>query len=140
MSKHIDFIDSTLRDGQQSLWGLKMRAFEAADALPHLKEGGYATVDLTGPGMFTVLTRDYFDDPWDTTDFLVKGLKPNNLRQGMRTDTVMGFQISPKSIIELWVKTMIKHGVNETWTYDVTYDMEKMKWMTEVIHFIFSMS
>lgn len=124
---HIDFIDQTLRDGQQSLWGLKMQAHQAADALPHLAQTGYRTIDLTGPGMFTVLTRDFADDPWDATDFLVRGLSGNNLRQGMRTNSVMGFSLAPDAIIDLWAQTLIKHGVNEVWMYDCAYDMPVME-------------
>lgn len=131
---HVNFVDQTLRDGQQSLWGLRMRAFEAAGALPHLAKAGYHTIDLTGPGMFTVLTRDYFDDPWDTTDFLVKGLPGNILRAGMRTFSVMGFALAPNSIIDLWVKTLIKHGVTSFWLYDVAYDMPLMKRLVDVVH------
>ena len=56
---HIDFVDQTLRDGQQSLWGIRMRAFEAANALDPLAKTGFKTIDLTGPGMFTVLTREF---------------------------------------------------------------------------------
>lgn len=130
---HIDFVDQTLRDGQQSLWGLRMRAFEAAGALPHLASTGFKTIDLTGPGMFTVLTRDYFDDPWDTTDFLVAGLPGNTLRAGMRTYSVMGFAHAPESIIDLWVKTLIKHGVTSFWLYDVAYDMPTMKRLVDVV-------
>jgi len=130
---HIDFVDSTLRDGQQSLWGLRMRAFEAAGALPHLATTGFKTIDLTGPGMFTVLTRDYFDDPWDTTDFLVQGLPGNTLRAGMRTYSVMGFAHAPEAIIDLWVKTLIKHGVTSFWMYDVAYDMPTMKRLVDVV-------
>ncbi|TFC70965.1 carboxyltransferase [Cryobacterium sp. TMS1-20-1] len=130
---HIDFVDQTLRDGQQSLWGLRMRAFEAAGALPHLASTGFSTIDLTGPGMFTVLTRDYFDDPWDTTDFLVAGLPGNTLRAGMRTNSVMGFSHAPEAIIDLWVKTLIKHGVTSFWLYDVAYDMPTMKRLVDVV-------
>ena len=130
---HIDFVDQTLRDGQQSLWGLRMRAFEAADALPHLAATGFETIDLTGPGMFTVLTRDYFDDPWDTTDFLVSGLRGNTLRSGMRTSSVMGFAHAPEAIIDLWVQTIIKHGVTSLWMYDVAYDMPTMKRLVDVV-------
>lgn len=133
MNMHIDFVDQTLRDGQQSLWGLRMRAFEAAGALPHLASTGFSTIDLTGPGMFTVLTRDYFDDPWDSTDFLVQGLPGNNFRAGMRTYSVMGFAHAPESIIDLWVRTLIKHGVTGFWMYDVAYDMPTMKRLVDVI-------
>ena len=72
---HIDVVEQSLRDGQQSLWGMRMRAYEAADALPYLARGGYRTIDLTGAGMFTVLLREYFEDPWATLDFLVAGLR-----------------------------------------------------------------
>ena len=130
---HIDFVDQTLRDGQQSLWGIRMRAFEAADALEPLARTGFKTIDLTGPGMFTVLTREYQDDPWDTLDFLVAGLKPNQVRAGMRTYSVMGFAHAPESIIDLWVKTLIKHGVESFWIYDCAYDMKIMKRLANVI-------
>ncbi|CAM8628160.1 COG5016 Pyruvate/oxaloacetate carboxyltransferase [Candidatus Planktophila versatilis] len=130
---HIDFVDQTLRDGQQSLWGIRMRAFEAANALGPLARTGFKTIDLTGPGMFTVLTREFQADPWDTVDFLVKGLAPNEVRCGMRTISVMGFTHAPESIIDLWVKTLIKHGVNSFWIYDCAYDMPTMKRLVDVI-------
>lgn len=133
MPKHIDFVDQTLRDGQQSLWGIRMRAHEAADALPYLNRAGYKTIDLTGPGMFTVLTREYGDDPWDATDFLAAGLPDNELRAGMRTYSVMGFAHAPESIIDLWVKTLIKHRVTSFWMYDCAYDMPTMKRLVDVI-------
>ena len=130
---HIDFVDQTLRDGQQSLWGIRMRAFEAADALPHLARTGFRTIDLTGPGMFTVLTREFNDDPWDTTDFLVAGLPGNELRAGMRTYSVMGFQVAPLSVIHLWIQTLMKHGVTSFWIYDCAYDMPQMKALSDFI-------
>lgn len=130
---HIDFIDSTLRDGQQSLWGLNMRAFEAAGALAPLSETGFSTIDLTGPGMFQVLTRDYHDDPWDHLDFLVKSMPGNTFRQGMRIHSAIGFAQTPEAIMELWVQTMVRHGVTEHWIYDVAYDMETFQKMAKTV-------
>jgi len=130
----IDFVDQTLRDGQQSLWGLRMRAYQAADALPHIDRTGFRVVDLTGPGMFTVLLREFRDDPWASTDFLVRGLRHNTVRAGMRTISVIGFAHAPDSIIDLWVKTLIKHGVTSFWIYDCLYDMPTMRRLAHVIH------
>src|SRR5438552_3508511 len=45
---HVEFIDQTLRDGQQSLWGLRMRAYQAGPALPDLDATGFRVIDLTG--------------------------------------------------------------------------------------------
>lgn len=130
----IEFVDQTLRDGQQSLWGLKMRPYHAADALAHLDRAGYRVVDLTGPGMFTVLLRTFKDDPWAATDFLVQGLKNNVVRCGMRTISVIGFNHTPDSIIDLWIQTLIKHGVTSFWIYDCLYDMPTMHRLVKVIH------
>lgn len=129
----IEFVDQTLRDGQQSLWGMRMRAFEAADALPHIRRAGYRTVDLTGAGMFTVLLREYHDDPWATTDFLVAGLAGNELRSGLRTISAVGFAPTPQSVLDLWIATLIRHGVTSFWLYDCLYDMDTMRHMVDVV-------
>ncbi|MCU1537859.1 MAG: Pyruvate carboxylase [Humibacillus sp.] len=131
---HVDFVDQTLRDGQQSLWGMRMRAHEAAAALPHLDRTGFKVVDLTGAGMFTVLLRSFKDDPWATTDFMVRNLPHNTLRSGLRTISVIGFKHTPDSVMDLWVQTMVKHGVKSFWIYDCLYDMPAMKRLADVIH------
>lgn len=133
MMTHIDFVDQTLRDGQQSLWGMRMRAYEAAPALPYIDKTGFKVVDLTGAGMFTVLLRTFKDDPWATTDFLVKNLPNSVLRSGLRTISVIGFGHTPDSVMDLWVRTMIKHGVTSFWIYDCLYDMPTMKRLADVI-------
>lgn len=130
---HIEFVDQTLRDGQQSHWGMRMRAYEAAEALPHLARTGFRVIDLTGAGMFTVLLREYADDPWATTDFLVRGLPGNELRSGLRTISVIGFAHTPEVIIDLWAQTLIKHGVTSFWLYDCLFDLPTMRRLSDVI-------
>lgn len=133
MSK-IEFVDQTLRDGQQSLWGLRMRAYQAADALPHLDQTGFKVVDLTGPGMFIVLLRQFADDPWASTDFLVKHLPTSTTRAGMRTISVIGFSFAPDAIIDLYIRTLIKHGVRSFWLYDCLYDMPTLERVCRITH------
>ncbi|WP_214104730.1 hypothetical protein [Acrocarpospora catenulata] len=124
---HIEFVDQTLRDGQQSLWGLRMRPYQAAQALPHLDQTGFRVIDLTGPGMFIVLLRQFADDPWACTDFLTRNM-PNSInRAGMRTISVIGFSFTPDAIIDLYIQTMIKHGVEQFWLYDCLYDMPTLE-------------
>ncbi|MCW2682049.1 MAG: Pyruvate carboxylase [Frankiales bacterium] len=134
MTTVIDFVDQTLRDGQQSLWGIRMRAYQAAQALPSIDRTGFSVVDLTGPGMFTVLLRQFRDDPWVSTDYLVQNLPTSKLRSGMRARNILGFGFTPDSIMDLWVATLIKHGITEFWLYDCLYDLPTMKRLTTVIH------
>ena len=130
----IEFVDQTMRDGQQSLWGIHMRAYHAARALPHIDRTGFRVVDLTGAGMFTVQLRQFRDDPWASVDFLVKNLPNSTVRSALRTISVIGFGFTPDSIIDLWVKTLIKHGVTSFWLYDCLYDLPTMHRLVKVIH------
>ncbi len=134
MASTIEFIDQTLRDGQQSLWGIRLRAYQAAQALPYLDRTGFEVVDLTGPGMFTVLLRQFRENPWASTDFLVANLPNNSVRSGMRSRNIMGMGFTPDSIMDLWVRTLIKHGVPSFWIYDCLYDMPTLLRLTKVIH------
>lgn len=130
----IEFVDQTLRDGTQSLWGLRMRAYHAADALAPLDRTGFRVIDLTGAGMFTVLLRSFKDDPWASTDFMVDGLRNNVVRCGMRTFSIIGFGHTPDAIVDLWIHTMIKHGVTSFWMYDCLYNMDIMERAAGVVH------
>ena len=130
----VEFVDQTLRDGQQSLWGLRMRPYQAADALQYLDRTGFRVVDLTGAGMFIVLLRAFHDNPWEATDFYVRNMPHSVLRAGMRTTAVIGFAHAPDCIIDLWVQTLIKHGVTSHWIYDCLYNMPEMERLAGVIH------
>jgi oxaloacetate decarboxylase (Na+ extruding) subunit alpha len=129
----VDFIDQTLRDGQQSLWGLRMRPFQAAEALKYLDQTGFRMIDLTGPGMITVLLRSFREDPWAATDFLVAGLPASKLRAATRTNSVGVMGFSPDSVVDLWIRTAARHGIDSFWIFDCLYDMPRMKRVVEVV-------
>ncbi|HEX6229212.1 MAG TPA: hypothetical protein VFZ41_07085 [Solirubrobacterales bacterium] len=130
---HVEFIDQTLRDGQQSLWGIKMRAYQATPALPHLDRTGFRVVDLTGGTFFVVMLRESRDDPWAALDHIVKGLPSTSHRAGMRPVAVGSFGFVPDSVLDLWVATLVKHGVDSHWLFDCLYDMPLMKRKAEDI-------
>jgi oxaloacetate decarboxylase alpha subunit len=130
---HVEFIDQTLRDGQQSLWGFRMRAYQAAKALPHIDQTGFRVVDLWGGGPLVVLTREFHDDPWATIDFLIDNLPTTSHRAGVRTLAVGGFGFTPDSIIDLWIQTLSRHGIDSFWLFDCLYDMPVMRAKAEVI-------
>ena len=130
---HIEFIDQTLRDGQQSLWGMRMRACQATSALPHINRTGFRVVDLTGGTFFVVMLRESGDDPWAALDHLVAGLPDAGHRAGMRPVAVGSFGFVPDSMLDLWVGTLVKHGIQTHWLFDCLYDMPLMKAKAEAI-------
>ena len=54
---HIDILDTTIRDGQQALWGMRMQAGMALPVAPLIDRTGYSVIDLTASSLFEVLIR-----------------------------------------------------------------------------------
>ena len=60
---HVEIIDQSLRDGVQSLWGMRIRAGMVTGAGRHLDRAGYDTVELPSGSFFSVLLRYLREDP-----------------------------------------------------------------------------
>ena len=122
----IEFIDQTLRDGQQSLWGMRLRAGQILPVADAIDNAGYRVVDLTGSSIFEVLVRFRQEDPWKGLDLIRAAFKRSTLRAGTRTNGVVGMGITPDSVIELWVQTLAKHGIGSLWIFDCLHDVDQM--------------
>ena len=122
----IEFIDQTLRDGQQSLWGMRLRAGQILPVADVIDNAGYRVVDLTGSSIFEVLVRFRQEDPWKGLDLIRAAFKRSTLRAGTRTNGVVGMGITPDSVIELWVQTLAKHGIGSLWIFDCLHDVGQM--------------
>lgn len=61
----IHFIDTTLRDGQQSLWALNMRTGMMLPALEHMDRAGFEATEFFDPIVqMKKMVRDLGEDPW----------------------------------------------------------------------------
>ena len=61
---HIEFLDETMRDGQQSLWGMRMQAGMALPVAPIIDRSGFRVIDLAGSSLFEVMIRTCRENPW----------------------------------------------------------------------------
>ena len=107
----VEVIDQTLRDGQQSYWGMRMRAGQIIPVAPLIDAAGYRVVDLTGSSIFEVMVRFREENPWKGLDAIRAAFPTATLRAGARTNGIVGMNVTPDSIVELWVRTLAKHGI-----------------------------
>jgi oxaloacetate decarboxylase alpha subunit len=122
----IEVIDQTLRDGQQSYWGMRMQAGQVLPVADAIDSAGYRVVDLTGSSIFEVMVRFREENPWKGLDALRAALPNSTLRAGTRTNGIVGMNVTPDSIVELWIRTLAKHGVESLWIFDCLHDAENM--------------
>jgi len=129
---HIEFLDETMRDGQQSLWGMRMQACMALPAAPLLARTGFRVVDLTGSSHFEVLIRHCRENPWDMLDLLVAAMPNTRIRSGMRANASVTFGVTPDSLMDAWMHQLNRHGCRSFWIYDVLYNIDKMQRLAKV--------
>jgi oxaloacetate decarboxylase (Na+ extruding) subunit alpha len=122
---HVEFLDETMRDGQQSLWGMRMRAGMALPVSPLIDRTGFRVIDLAGSSMMEVLIRHCQENPWEALDLLVQSMPRTPIRGGMRSNASVTFGVTPDSLMDAWMRQLNRHGVRSFWIYDVLFNIDK---------------
>ena len=122
---HIQFLDETMRDGQQSLWGMRMQAGMALPVAPMVDRTGYSVIDLTGSSMFECLIKYCYENPWEGLDLLVNSMPRTPIRAGMRSNASVTFGVTPDALMDAWMRQLNVHGVRSYWVYDVLFNIDK---------------
>ena len=123
---HIRFLDETMRDGQQSLWGMRMQAGMAYPIAPIIDRTGYSTISFAGSSLFEVLIRHCKEDPWAGLDLVMSQIHHTPVRGGIRSNGSVTFGFTPDALMDLWMERLCVHGVRSWWIYDVLFNIDKM--------------
>ena len=63
--KEISFVDTTLRDGHQSLWATRMKTAHMIPIAPLMDRAGFKIAELMGTVHFDACLRYLREDPWE---------------------------------------------------------------------------
>ena len=129
---HIEFLDETMRDGQQSLWGMRMQAGMALPVAPLIDRSGFRVIDLAGSSLFEVMIRTCRENPWEGLDLLVAAMPRTRIRGGMRSNASVTFGVTPDSLMDAWMRQLNRHGCRSFWIYDVLFNIDKMHRLAKV--------
>src|SRR5271169_357529 len=101
----IEFVDQTIRDAQQSLWGLMMRTDHITPVAEAMDKVGYRAVTTVGSQAFTIQVRNHGEDPWERIRTLSRLMPNTPLRGSYQTASLSSFDLStPRDIISLWIQ------------------------------------
>lgn len=111
----IRLVDTTLRDGVQSLWALSMRPRHAAPVLGHIDRAGFDQVEVMAPGAsFKKFVRHLGENPWDHVRAIVTHMDPARLRWHGRFE---GYALSggiPREVGALMIQKVVDMGIRYT--------------------------
>lgn len=122
----VQILDTTLRDGQQAVWGMRMTAGMALPVAPTIDRSGFSVIDLTASSLFEVLVRTMRENPWKGLDAMVAAMPSTPKRAGMRSNASVTFGITPDALMDAWMRQLNMHGIRSTWVYDVLFNIDKM--------------
>lgn len=122
----ISFVDQTIRDAQQSLWGFTMRTRHMIPIAEQMDKVGYRAIATVGSQAFTVQVRLLDEDPWERIRELSRLITRTPLRGSYQIGSLSSFDLStPRDIIALWIKRSVANGIRSFWICDYQNDMEK---------------
>lgn len=110
----IRFVDTTLRDGHQSLWAVGMRTGMMLSVASQMDEAGFDAMEFFVTIMFKKFVREHKENPWDWLRLGTKRFRKTRLRfhGGMHA----AFESVPRSVLELLVKRIVSYGITLTRT------------------------
>jgi oxaloacetate decarboxylase alpha subunit len=105
-----------------------MRAGMASEIARYLDRGNFKAVEVGGGGgFFEVLLRKVREEPWAVMDHLRKSMPNAHLRVSRRANAMGKMGLAPPAMLEVFNRTLIKHGIQSFWIFDCLYDMKTME-------------
>ena len=142
----VRFIDTTVRDGNQSLWALNMHTDAMLAVAEHIDEAGFESAEFFVTVMFKKLVREQKENAWDWFRLGTQRFKktPLRLHGGLKI-----IEKIPVCVFELMIKRIMDYGITLTrtsnsWNNYDEFDQEKTELkklgMDTVVNLIYSVS
>lgn len=144
----IRFVDTTVRDGQQSLWATNMRTDMMLPVLGHLDQAGFDAIEIHANSFEKKMVRELLEDPFERLRKAREIVQHTPLRI-IRGRYLTSFQISPDSLERLWYERMGIYRIQEVRTSDSSnnarnwrkhVEMAREAGVNTVLNLIFSIS
>ncbi|WP_217181041.1 pyruvate carboxylase subunit B [Streptomyces sp. AC495_CC817] len=124
--REVKIIDTTLRDGHQSLWATRMRTSQMLDMVEEFDAAGFEHVDLVAPIQFDVAVRYLKEDPWERVRLMHRHAPNTTFRALIRSKNLATFDFLPDDVIAAWVDRLVANGFREIGAFDGLNDVDNI--------------
>jgi pyruvate/oxaloacetate carboxyltransferase len=124
--ERFDFVDVTLRDAHQCLWGTRMTTEMMTPILSEIDRAGYSVINILGGAVFDVCVRYLHENPWDRVKLLCERLETpcDALTRGQSLYT---FELFPDDVVALNAQLLARLGVKVFTVYDALNDNRNLE-------------
>jgi len=108
----VKFVDTTLRDGQASLWAENMRTGMMLAVAENLDRAGFQAAELIAASHIKKCVRELREDPFERIRLVAKRMPRTPLRC-VGTDRLSAFELTPDSVNHLWFERFAANGIRQ---------------------------
>ncbi len=129
--KKLRILDETLRNGQQSLWATRMRTESMLPIAPVMDEAGFDTICVHAGVSFEIAAMYLFEDPWERMRLLRQQMPRTRFDVLVRARVLWSWQAQPYDVQSLYLKTLLRNGVDSFKVFDGLNDLRNMQWLVK---------
>jgi len=120
--REVYFVDTTFRDGHASLWAEGMTTGMMLPVASQMDQVGFKAMEVIATSHFKKCVRELREDPWERIRMLAQRITHTPLRLMMHC-SVTAFDITPFSILRLWLERIAANGIKEVQLMEPSNDM-----------------
>ena len=119
----IELVDTTTRDGNQSLWGATgLTTPDVVSIAPTLERVGYRALDFTSSTHMAVSVRFHHEDPWERIR-LMRAAMPSTLLTFLTTGMrFISWEPAREDVIRLAFRLVVRNGIRRVQIADPMND------------------
>jgi oxaloacetate decarboxylase alpha subunit len=123
----IHFVDTTLRDGQQSLWALGMRTGAMLPIAAQMDRVGFESMEFFVSIMIKKYVREHKENPWIWLREGTKRFSRTRLRNHGGMHGSGAFEKLPHAVMRLLIERVVSYGITLTRTSNCWNDFQELK-------------
>ena len=127
MTRQIRFMETILRDGQQSQIATRMPIDDMLPVLEDLDSCGFYAMEVWGGATFDSCLRYLNEDPWERLRTIRSHVKNTKLQMLLRGQNLLGYRNYADDIVRAFVKKSIENGIDVLRIFDALNDTRNLK-------------
>ena len=127
MAQKVQFVETVLRDANQSLIATRLPYDKFAPMLETIDKTGYYAVECWGGATFDVCLRYLNEDPWERLRKIRAAVPNTKLQMLLRGQNLLGYKHYADDVVDFFVKKTVENGCDIIRCFDALNDLRNME-------------
>ena len=123
----VKIVETSLRDGHQSLFATRMTTEEILSVVEDLDKAGYYALEVWGGATFDSCISFLNEDPWQRLRQIKEKCKNTKLQMLFRGQNILGYRHYADDVVDKFVELSLKNGIDIIRIFDALNDIRNLR-------------